>query len=100
MRPCGPGLRRHQIHAQIARHFRSFIGGARQFHAAAFAAAARMNLRFHHHHRRFQPLRRFARFFLGVRHFAAGSGYAVTRKDRFSLVFVDLHLRFCLFDGR
>jgi hypothetical protein len=95
------GLCRHQVHSQDVRsNLRPFIRGPRQFYAAALAAASRVNLRLHHHDRGFQPLRSLARFFLGVCHFAPRSGYAIARKDSFSLVFVDLHLRFCLFEAR
>ena len=34
-----------------------FVGRFRQLHAAGFAAAARVNLRLHHHDGRAQPLR-------------------------------------------
>jgi hypothetical protein len=51
-----------------------------------------MNLRFHDHHRRLQPLRRLARLFLGEGNLPARGGNAVTRKNGLGLVFVDLHL--------
>jgi len=49
-----------------------------KFDAACLAPAACMNLRFNHYNIGFQPLRAFARFFLGEGNFAARSGYTVT----------------------
>ncbi len=49
-RPAGAGLRGDQRHAHHFRgQLRSFVGRARQLHAAAFAAAARVNLRLDDH---------------------------------------------------
>ena len=46
----GPGLMRHQRHAQhLARQFGRFFHRLGDLHAAALAAAAGMNLGFHHH---------------------------------------------------
>src|SRR5713101_964756 len=57
----------------------------------AIAAAAGMNLGLDYDHVGFQALRRFARFFLGVSDFAARSGHAVARENRFGLILVNLH---------
>jgi hypothetical protein len=69
-----------------------------QLDAAAFAASSRMNLRFHHTHLGLQAPRGFPCFLFGERHVAAGSGDPVARENRLGLVFVNLHLRFCLLE--
>jgi hypothetical protein len=59
-----------------------------------------MDLRLHHNHVGFQALCRFPRFLLRECHFPTGGGDTVTRKDRFCLVFMDLHGMFCLLRDR
>ena len=99
MRPCGPvcAVTRF-IPRDLRRDFRSFIGRTRQLYAPTFAASSRMNLRFHHTHLGLQAPRGFPCFLFGERHVAAGSGDAVARENRLGLVFVNLHLRFCLLE--
>ena len=92
MRPAGPVCDGDQIHAEHVRSdFGGFVGRMRELHAARFAAAAGVNLRFHDDDVGLEPLRAFARFFLGEGDFAARSGDAVAREDSFGLVLVNLH---------
>ena len=78
--PAGAGLRRDQLHAQHpGGDVRRFLGGARQFDAAGFAAPARVNLRFDDDHRSFEALGAFPGFVLGECDFAARRGDAVAR---------------------
>ena len=98
--PFRSGLVSDQCHAQnLFRQFKRFGCILGDFHPAAFAASSGVNLRFYHHHLRLQPLRRFSRFFLREHHLPARSRHAVSREYGFSLVFVNLHFRFCLLDG-
>ena len=60
------GLVRDQLHAQnFAGEFFDIVNRARQLHAAALAASARVNLRFDHPDGAAQFLRRFNRFLHG-----------------------------------
>jgi hypothetical protein len=88
----GTGLRSDQLHAEnLAGEIGSFVGRTGQLHASRFAAAAGMDLRFDDGDVGLQALGRFARFFLGEGDFAAGSGYAIPRQNRFRLVLMNLH---------
>ena len=85
-------LRRDQLHSENALGMRRrFVGRFRELHAAAFAAPAGMNLRFHHHDRRAKPLRYRAGFVFFEDHLAARHWNAKFREDRFRLIFVNLH---------
>ena len=63
----------------------------RELYAAAFAAAAGVDLRLDDDDVGLEALRGFAGFFLGEGHFAARSGDAVAREDRLGLILVNLH---------
>src|SRR5260370_5689646 len=86
------GLRRHEIHAQdVAGDFGGFVAGARELDAATLTTTAGMNLGLDEDDVGFEALCRFARFLLGVSDFAARSGDAVARENRFGLILVNLH---------
>jgi len=85
-------LRSDQLHAEnVAGEIGGLVGGTRQLDAACFAAAAGVDLGFDDGDVRLQPLGGLARFFLGEGDFAAGSGYAIPRQNRFRLILVNLH---------
>ena len=91
-----PGLRGNQGHPEnVARNLGGFLGGTRQLDAAAFAAAAGVDLRLDNTNVGFQALRGLQCFFLGESDFAAGSGDAITREYCLGLVLVDFHEGFC-----
>ena len=91
----GTGLRRDQVHAQNLRgQLRRFVGGTRQLHAAAFAAAAGMDLRLDHHDRRAELLGDLARLFGAGHHLAARRGNAEAAENFLSLIFVNFHRRY------
>jgi hypothetical protein len=79
----------------FADHLTSFLFGlfgvARQFHAAAFAAPASMNLGFNHTGAAAKPNRRRPGFFRGCGNFALGNRNAVTLENFFGLILVDIH---------
>ena len=87
-----PVLMCDEVHAQ---HLRSnlarFVGTARQLHAAAFAAAARVNLRFHHHYFAAQFLRSVIRLLRRARHNATRHRHAILSQKFFSLILMNLH---------
>jgi len=86
------GLRRDKRHAQhFGGEFAGFGRRFRELHAAAFAAAAGVDLGFDDHYLRAQALGRGASG-LGRRdHFAARRGDAEAAQDFFGLIFVNLH---------
>ena len=87
----GAGLVRDQRHADhLLRQFRGFIGVLGEFHAAALAAAAGMDLRFHDDASA-QLLRRGARVISVIRDDAARRRNAVAAQDFFGLILVDFH---------
>ena len=89
-------MRSNQLHAKnVAGNIGGFLCGTRQLYAAAFAAAARVDLRLDHANVGFQTLRGLQCFFLGESDLAAGSGDAITREYCFGLVLVDFHEGFC-----
>ena len=91
----GAGLVRDEGHADhVARELDGLGRVLRQLDAAAFAAAARMDLRLDHHQRAAQALGDLAGFDRIGRDLAARYGHAVARQNRFCLIFVDFH------DGR
>ena len=86
------GLRRDEGHAHdLAGEIGGFVGRFREFYAAAFAAASRVNLRFHDYDLGAQAFGYCAGFVFFVHYFAARDRNAKFRKDGFGLVFVDLH---------
>ena len=86
------GLRRDQLHAEdLFGQGCGFIRRFRELHAAGFAAAAGVNLRFHDDNLGSQALRHRARVVRFENHFAARHGHAEFREDRLGLVFVNLH---------
>ena len=94
--PLRPGLVRNQLHAEDVLGVQlGVFAGARHFHAAALAAAAGMNLRFHHHAACAlgkQGARHGIGLFQRVGHFALRHGHAVLRQDFFRLILVNLHV--------
>jgi len=67
-----------------------------QLDAAAFAAAARVDLCLDHANVGFQTLCGLQCFLLAKRDFAAGSSHAITREYCFGLVLMDFHQGFCV----
>ena len=91
-RPSGPGLVRDQRHAEhLLGDFGRFRGIFRDLHAAAFAAAAGVNLRLHHHAAADLLRRRFG-FLHRVRHFAARHRDVVFGQDGLRLILVNFHI--------
>ena len=92
--PLRTGLVRLQHHAEdLARVLFHFVDGFRDLDAAALAAAAGVNLRFHNPHLAAEGLRRRDGFFDVEALNAARRGHAVLAQDFFRLVFVYLHLQ-------
>ena len=97
--PFGPGLNRHQrLAQQIAGDFGGFVGRFHQLHAVllrsfdrAFAAAAGVNLRFHHGDRSAQIAKRLGRFLRRARHEALGHRDARFSQNCLGLKFVNFH---------
>src|SRR6185369_10718084 len=90
--PCGTRLHGDQIHAQhVTGDVCRFLRGTRELYTAALAAATRVDLRLHDNNVGLKALRAFASFVLGESDFAARGGDAVARKDRLSLILVNLH---------
>ena len=88
----GSGLVRDQLHAQnLAGQFFHLVNRARHFHAAAFAAAARMDLRLDHPDRPAEFLSSFHCFLHGKCGDSARRGNAELAQDFLALVFVNLH---------
>ena len=88
-------MRRDQVHSQNLRgQQRGFVGGTRQLHAAAFAAAAGVDLRLHHHDRRGELLGDLARLFGAGHHLTARCGNAEAAENFLSLIFVNFHVRY------
>ena len=86
------GLVRDQRHADhLARNRLGFVGRFRELDAAAFAAAAGMNLRLDDDDRAAETARDRAGFGRVERDFAARHGHAVLRQNRFRLILVDFH---------
>ena len=87
---------RDQLHAEDVLGVQlGVFAGRGHLHAAAFAAAAGVNLRLDHH-----ALRAFGKQFAGHRrgffqrvgHFAPGHGNAVLRQDFLCLILVNFHI--------
>ncbi len=92
----GAGLVRHQRHAEhLARQLGCRFRRLGDLHAAALAAPAGMNLRFHHHSGcafAEQLTRRRVGFFPALDHAPARHGHAVLRQDCLALVLVNFHV--------
>ena len=92
----GAGLGSDKLHAEnLTGNVGGFFRRARQLDAAAFAATARMDLRFDYANVGFEAVGGFASFFLGKSDFAARSGNTVAREYRLGLVLVDFHEGSC-----
>ena len=88
----GPGLVGHQLHAQnIGRTGLHVINRLGHFHATAFAAATRVDLRLDDPNRATQFLRRFDGFLHSESRDAAGHRNAELAQEFLALVFVDFH---------
>ena len=88
----GAGLIGHEPHADDVE--RRLLRGIRALHdldAAAFASAARMNLRLDDHRSATEPDGGGLRIGGGEDDFAERDGHAVRREDRLGLIFVDFH---------
>ena len=86
------GLVGHQRHAEhIVGELAHLLDRFGELDAAAFAAAACVNLRFDHPERTAQLLGRGLGFFGRVRDLAAQHADAVLLKERFRLIFVNIH---------
>src|ERR1700722_9651333 len=86
------GLVRNERHAQHALgFFANVIDRTDDFHAAALAAAARMNLGLHHPDGTAQLLGRGHRLIDGKGGKAAWHRYAKSAQDFFGLIFMDVH---------
>ncbi len=87
-----PGLMGDQLHAEnLAGQRLQFVQRAGQFHTAAFAAAARVNLRLDDPDLAAQALRRIERFLHRESGIAARHRNAEVAQQLLALVFVDLH---------
>jgi hypothetical protein len=75
----------------VAGDFRGLVGRVSELNATGFAAPAGVDLCFDDNNGRAETLRGGARLFLGERNLTAGSRNAVASKDRFGLIFVNLH---------
>ena len=92
------GLARDEGHADhLARERLGFVPRLGELHAAALAAAARVDLRLDDDQAAAKAAGDLARFDRRERHFPARHGNAVTREDRFGLVLVNSHLSGPLF---
>ncbi len=92
----GTGLMRDQLHAQhLVGEIGSFFRRLGDLHAAAFAAASGMNLRFHDDAGGAiaeQSARRVMRLFAALHHLSSRHGNAVLRQDGLSLVLMYFHI--------
>ena len=94
------GLVRDQRHAEHALgFFLDILDGFDDLDAAAFAAAAGMDLRLHHPDRPAKLLRRSDRFLHREGGLAARHGHAEAAQNLLGLIFVDVHGKFLGFDG-
>jgi hypothetical protein len=90
--PGGAGLVRHELHAEdLGGALAHFVERAREFHAAALAATARMDLRLDHPHRPAERLRGLHGVVDAERGNAARHRHAVAPEQLLALVLVDLH---------
>ncbi len=88
----GAGLMRDQFHAEhLLRDLACFVGDLGKLDAAAFAAAARVNLRFDDDDIRAEFLCCCLRFFGRARHNAARNRHAIFLEKCFALIFVNFH---------
>ena len=90
-RPFGPGLMGDERHAEdLLRQLGRFVGRLGELDAAAFAAAAGVDLRLHDDAAA-ELVRDEARFVRRVDDFTARRRDAVVAKDLFRLIFVHFH---------